>query len=104
MQLIVQHLTSFCVRYMSVIASESIGFSCNLRIAFSRFVMIDVTSKSLPTFVSAKILSAGCCDGGACTGAATGGTVTTGGTATTGIAGGTMLTGATKLFGCWVNI
>lgn len=42
-------------------ASESIGLSCNLRIALRRFVIIDVTSKSFPVAVSipANILSAG---------------------------------------------
>lgn len=49
--------TSFCVLYISLIASESKGLSCNLRIAFSRLVIIDVTSKSLIMTLSAKILS-----------------------------------------------
>lgn len=64
--------TSFCVLYISLIASESIGLSCNFRIAFSRFVMIDVTSKSLGAALWAKILSDVCWTDGAVDGAGTG--------------------------------
>lgn len=65
--------TSFCVLYISLIASESIGFSCNFRIAFSRFVMIDVTSKSLVLpILPAKILSEVCGTDGTAVGVGTG--------------------------------
>lgn len=48
--------TSFWVLYISFNASVSSGLSCNFRIAFKRFVIIDVTSKSLPPQLSGNML------------------------------------------------